>query len=184
MTAVRFLSETPRAFVRLLTVSALCVLLTAAPRPAHADIVWLQFLTPSSGQYNYSAAEQEQVRARVAADYAPFGHTVVLTQPTSGNYSTVQINATTNFSGSALTGGISQGIDFRNLNKNDVARVNITGLIGGSGQPANTSANQSRLCFYGCRARSRTLNGPASSRRLRVYWLWLAHRPFRCPNRK
>lgn len=123
---------------------ALSDLLTA--RPATADVFFLDFLAPTqAGQYNYSVADREAIRALVAADYAPFGHTVVTTQPTSGTFSRIQINATTDFDGEALEGGIAQGIDFRNLSSSDQARVNTGGLLGSAGAPPNTVANQIAL---------------------------------------
>jgi hypothetical protein len=128
-----------------LTSLALAGLALAAPT-AHADILFLEFLTPTGNQINYSAAERQAIADRVAADYAPFGHTVTLTQPGAGtDFSRIQINAPTDFDGSALVGGIAQGIDFRNTLNTDQARVNINGaggtLLGAPGQPALTSAN-------------------------------------------
>lgn len=126
-TAARFMGT---AVLLLLTITA-----------GRADVVFLDFLAPTGNQFNYTAADRQAIADLVAADYAPFGHTVTLTQPLSGDFSRVQINATTTFGGGALSGGIAQGLDFRDTNKNDQARVNIDGLLGGAGQPALNTPN-------------------------------------------
>jgi hypothetical protein len=122
--------------------SALAVIGLALAAPAaRADVFFLEFLAPTGNQFNYSAADRQAIADLMNADFAPFGHSVTLTQPTSGNFSRITVNATTDFGGFALTGGIAQGIDFRNTSKTDQARVNIDGLLGGTGQPALNAAN-------------------------------------------
>lgn len=118
---------------------------------AQTQNVWLQFLNPGDAGASttaYTGAEQTSILNTVSGYYAPFGgFSFSLTDP-GGTRSIVQINAATSFSGGALTGGIAQNIDFRNLLKTDQARVNIVGLIGGAGQPANNTTNRINLTSF------------------------------------
>ncbi len=84
--------------------SVLAAAACAAARPASADVFFLDFLAPTqANQHNYSVADREAIRSLMAADYAPFGHSVVTTQPTGVAFSRIQINATTSFGGQSLT---------------------------------------------------------------------------------
>ncbi len=64
--------------------------ITPAQWTAPAQVVYLDF-TSTSG-YAYSAAQQEAIRAGIAANYAPFGYDVRLTRPASGDYATIYFN--------------------------------------------------------------------------------------------
>jgi hypothetical protein len=100
------------------------------------QLVYLDFVSDQdSGEYLYSAAEQQAILQNIQEDYQEFDYTFTLTQPTSSNYSTVIFNA------DGIVGGLAEGIDFRNLNRSDNAFVNFNGLLGGPGDPALTSAN-------------------------------------------
>lgn len=118
---------------------------------AQTQNVWLQFLNPGDAGASttaYTGAEQTSVLNIVSGYYAPFGgFSFSLTDP-GGTRSIVQINAANDFSNAPLTGGIAQDIDFRNLLKSDQARVNIVGLLGGGGQPANNSTNRVNLTSF------------------------------------
>lgn len=119
---------------------------------AQTQNVWVQFLpvgSPGASTLTYTPTEQADVLSQVQTYYAPFGgsYSFSLSDP-GGTRSIVQVNAATSFSGGALTGGIAQQIDFRNLSQVDQARVQIVGLLGGGGQPANTSANRVNLTSF------------------------------------
>jgi hypothetical protein len=106
--------------------------------------VYFDFTTnPGNGTstHIYTSTEQTQILSKAQGYYSAFDFSFSLTAPPVGQFSTVTFNAATDFTNNPLTGGIAQTIDFRNLIKNDNARVNVNGLLGGSGQPAATSAN-------------------------------------------
>ncbi|MEQ8849463.1 dockerin type I domain-containing protein [Botrimarina sp.] len=66
----------------------------------------------------YTAFEREEIMRRVRQDYELFGFDFVTSQPASGDFSTVWLNDGPSF-------GIAQQIDFRNLDRNDTATVNV-----------------------------------------------------------
>jgi hypothetical protein len=112
--------------------------------------VFLDFTTnPGNGTstHIYTASEQNSILTRIQGFYSSWDFSFSLTSP-GGTFSSVTFNAPTDFNGNALVGGIAQDIDFRNLIKNDNARVNANGLLGGSGQPAATSTNFVNLTSF------------------------------------
>ena len=67
---------------------------------------------------DYTAFERQAILAHVEEDYQAFDFQFTLTEPTSGDYSTIFLNDGPLF-------GIAEQIDFRNTNKNDNATVNV-----------------------------------------------------------
>ena len=87
------------------------------------QVVFLDFDTfTDEGEIQYSSEQRGQILENIAADYALFDFSFTLTQPTEGDFSTLFFNA-------GPTGGLAQKIDFRNLDKNDTATINVNGLI-------------------------------------------------------
>lgn len=132
------------SYVRAAGAVVLLCAIAAPQSSAATQQVYLDFQTnPGNGSttHIYTATEQTQILTKVQGYYSAFDFSFSLTAPVVGQFSTVTFNSATDFSGNPLTGGIAQTIDFRNLIKNDNARVNANGLLGGSGQPAATSAN-------------------------------------------
>jgi hypothetical protein len=114
---------------------------TATP-PAwqgQTQVVFLDFNTYTTGtKHVYTSQEQSAIVAQLQTDYAAFDVQFTLQQPTSGPYETLYINRTPPGS---EPGGFSNEIDFRNLNLSDYADIDVNGLLGGTGQPAATSAD-------------------------------------------
>jgi hypothetical protein len=142
-------SRSPQSIAR---VAASVVLATSFCFSARAvtQSVFLDFTTnPGNGTttHIYTAGEQNSILTRIQGFYSSWDFSFSLTSP-GGTFSTVTFNAPTDFNGNALAGGIAQDIDFRNLIKNDNARVNANGLLGGSGQPAATSTNFVNLTSF------------------------------------
>jgi hypothetical protein len=110
--------------------------ISVKPDPAAPQVVYLDFVSDQNpGEYAYTATEQEAIVQNLQKDYQNFNLTFTLAKPTSGKYSSLIFNA------NGIQGGLADGIDFRNLNRNDKARINFNGLLGGSGEPALNSAN-------------------------------------------
>ena len=86
------------------------------------QLVFLDFDTfTDPGEIEYSSEQRSQILANISADYALFDFDFTLTKPTKGEFSTLFFNA-------GPTGGLADKIDFRNLDKNDTATININGL--------------------------------------------------------
>jgi hypothetical protein len=103
------------------------------------QVVFLDFNTYTTGsKHVYTSQEQAAILAQLQADYANFDFQFTLQQPASGSYTTLFINRTPP---SGEAGGFSSEIDFRNLNPSDTADIDVNALLGGTGEPAATSAN-------------------------------------------
>ena len=86
------------------------------------QVVFLDFDTfTDPGEIKYSSEQRSQILANISADYALFDFDFTLTKPTGGDFSTLFFNA-------GDPGGRAEKIDFRNLDKNDNATININGL--------------------------------------------------------
>ena len=110
---------------------------TAATTIASLDqVVFLDFDSGTNGSIDYTQDIRDQVQAQMALIYENFGVTFVQEIPTEGDFSTLVFNAGT-------PGGLAEDIDFRNLNKNDNAVINIEGfgLTNTTDQIINASAN-------------------------------------------
>jgi Bacterial pre-peptidase C-terminal domain/PEP-CTERM motif len=106
----------------------------AASAVAAPMVVYLDFVSRTgAGEYAYSAAERNLIQTNIAADYALFDYSFTQTMPLSGNFSTLFFN-------SGPQGGLAQDIDFRNLNRNDTAQININGLAAGSAAVVSLSS--------------------------------------------
>lgn len=108
-----------KLFYRILIVLTV-TLLTGVTSANAAQVVLLDFDSGSDGSINYTGAMRNQIQALMAGHYTDFDITVTQVTPV-GDFSTVTFNA-----GSA--GGLAEQIDFRNVDKNDTAVVNIDGL--------------------------------------------------------
>jgi Ca2+-binding RTX toxin-like protein len=92
------------------------------------------------GEHDYTIAERDAIQARLVADYALFHFQFSQTAP-GGDYATVVFNQLVGAPPTQLTGGFSSELDFRNLNPGGTASVQVNGILGASGQPADTSDN-------------------------------------------
>ncbi len=98
-----------------------------------------------SGDHVYSAGERAAVQARLEAIYSGFAfaftqdrhEAAALSQASGGRYLTVFFNDGFSSDG----GGNSEQLDFRNVDHGGQVFIDVNGLLGGSNQPAGTSAN-------------------------------------------
>ncbi|MCU0961385.1 MAG: pre-peptidase C-terminal domain-containing protein, partial [Pirellulaceae bacterium] len=119
-------------------------------RAVSTQYVYLDFDSETnSGEYLYSPSERETIRARLNEYYRGpdpahpwFDFQFVLTPPASSTYVTVLFNRTPD---NEAAGGLSEEIDFRNLNRDTRVYVDVNGLLGGPGQPAATGENFAAL---------------------------------------
>jgi hypothetical protein len=103
-------------------IAGACFILGLVP-PAHAtQIVWLDFDSGTQGNINYTSQLRDSIQTRLEADFAPFDYSFTQTQPVSGPFSTLFFN-------SGSTGGLSDAIDFRNLDPSDTAQINVDGWL-------------------------------------------------------
>jgi hypothetical protein len=103
------------------------------------QVVFLDFDSLTiPGEHIYTPAERDAIQAGLTADYSAFSFQFTQTIPASGPYSTIFFNDP---GLTGLEGGIVGHIDWRNLDPNDIAAVNVNGLLGRAGQPAATSAD-------------------------------------------
>jgi len=86
------------------------------------------------GEHVYTAGERTAIMDGMAVDYALFDYSFTLTEPGSGDYSTLWFNR-----GSANS-VFWDGIDFRNLNLNDTADINVNDLAFSSAEFIGYSA--------------------------------------------
>jgi hypothetical protein len=99
------------------------------------QVVFIDFDSRTGpGERNYSTSERNSILQRVEQDYRQWDFDFTLTPPSSGDFSTVFVN-----SGSPL--GLAQQIDFRNLDRNDTAEVNVNGSASTSAQFVTLTAN-------------------------------------------
>jgi hypothetical protein len=101
---------------------------------ALGQTVFVDFDSGTDGFINYTSSMRSDILAQLADIYQDFSVTFTATQPGSGDYSTVFVNA-------GDPGGVAQQIDFRNLDPNDDALVNVSGLgISGTANIVNATA--------------------------------------------
>ena len=116
--------------------------------------IYLDFNTYElPGQHFYTQAERNAIQAQITADYSAFSYVFTQTQPQSGPYTPIYFNDPTLV---GLEGGISTGIDWRDLDISgtttltaaglnvippDSAGVNVNDFLGGPGEPAASSAD-------------------------------------------
>lgn len=88
--------------------------------PAQTQVVYLNFdrFNPST-DIDFTPAERDGIQAAMEKDYALFDFEFFQSEPTSGDYSTLFFNDGPGF-------GVADGIDFRNQNRSDNARVQTT----------------------------------------------------------
>ncbi len=97
------------------------------------QVVFLDFDSGTDGNIVYTTAMRNTVQAQMEVIYEQFGVTFVQEAPSAGDYSTLVFNA-------GSQGGLAEDIDFRNLNKNDNAVLNVTGLGSNEAQTISASA--------------------------------------------
>jgi hypothetical protein len=105
------------------------------------------------GEHIYTQAERDAIQAQMTADYSAFSYSFTQAVPSSGPYTTIFFNDPALV---GLEGGLSSGIDWRDLGisgttsltalglqstPGDVASVNVNNLLGQAGEPAATSAD-------------------------------------------
>lgn len=113
---------------------------------AATQLVYLDFTTFSeAGEYSYAGMEGE-ILERMAALYSDFNVEFTLEEPLeSVPFATIFFNKRPVIGGVPEPGGLSDEIDFRNLNHLTTAAVDANGLLGGPGQPADTTDNVAAL---------------------------------------
>jgi hypothetical protein len=112
--------------------------------PGSTQVVYLDFTTYASpNKIDYSDPTlQAAIAARMQSIFAGFNVQIVLTPPPAGQpYATVFFDETPTLNGVTAPGGLSSEIDFRNLNLSDTSAVDITGFMGGAGEPPATRAD-------------------------------------------
>ena len=108
------------------------------------QVVYLDFDTETNtasdtkAERVYTSSDREAVRAAVQAAYTGFPVSVVTTRPAAGEFVTVFFNLTRD---DGEPGGDSSEIDFGNRSLGGTARVQVNGLLGLAGTPADTTAN-------------------------------------------
>ncbi|MEW6492877.1 MAG: hypothetical protein AB1589_10265 [Cyanobacteriota bacterium] len=91
------------------------------------QLVFLDFDSQTEPEeYIYSATERNIILDNIAADYSLFDFEFTLDQPHQGDFSTLFFNA-------GVGEGLAQQVDFRNLDKNDTATININPALGAPG---------------------------------------------------
>ncbi|HND50762.1 MAG TPA: Ig-like domain-containing protein, partial [Pirellulaceae bacterium] len=105
-----------------------------------------------SGEHVYSQEERDAIQAIIERDYHgpdplhPWFHVFVAQRPSelppaivaAGEFATVYFNQTPEF---GRPGGESSELDFRNLNRQATASVQVNGLLGAPGYPEISSEN-------------------------------------------
>jgi len=114
-----------------------------APVAGVTQVVYLDFdsATDPATERPYEQAERDAIQSRLEDDYAPFNFVFTQTLPSSGPFAHVHFNQSSLVNGVEQPGGQSDELDFRNLNLGGNASVQVNGLLGGTGQPALSSAN-------------------------------------------
>ncbi len=100
------------------------------------QVVYLNFeRTGGTSDVDYSQAARDSIQTIIEQDYAAWDFQFVQAEPTSGEFSTLFFNDGPGF-------GIAEGIDFRNANKSDNARIQTSSAFdpgGDMGVPINPS---------------------------------------------
>ena len=87
------------------------------------QLVFLDFDTfTEPGEIEYSPQQRKEILKNIAADYELFDFSFTLNEPKEGDFSTLFFNA-------GPIGGLAEKIDFRNLDKNDTATINVNDLV-------------------------------------------------------
>ena len=90
---------------------------------SNTQLVFLDFDTfTDEGEIEYSPEQRSEILENIATDYKLFDFNFTLTKPMEGDFSTLFFNK-------GPIGGLADKIDFRNLDKNDTASININGLV-------------------------------------------------------
>ncbi|MFM9962945.1 MAG: Calx-beta domain-containing protein [Planctomycetaceae bacterium] len=111
------------------------VTITNDDAQAATQLVFLDFDSATGpNDHVYTPAERDAIVGRLGEFYAAFPVEFTLTQPVSRAFNMVTINQ-------PPPGGLASEVDFRNLNYNANASVDINGFLGGLLQPPATSAN-------------------------------------------
>ena len=83
------------------------------------QLVFIDFNSATSGgEHFYTTSERAQILEELERDYARFFVFFTQLEPTRGDFSTVTLNAGEPF-------GLAEAIDFRNLDRNDTATVDV-----------------------------------------------------------
>ncbi len=99
------------------------------------QVVYLDFLP---GPVDYSAqTTRDAIQAGIGAIYSAFNFTFTQTQPTSGPYETLYFNVP----GGSLLAGEATELDWRNLDLDGSATIDISQFLGGPDYPADTLTN-------------------------------------------
>ena len=111
------------------------VLFALASLTSAQQVVYLDFDSATSGaDHVYTTTERNSIQSLMAGHFAPFNYVFVQTAPVSGDYSTLAFN-----DGPAF--GLADAIDFRNLNQNDNATIDVNSGATTSAEFITLSAN-------------------------------------------
>ncbi|MEZ6134980.1 MAG: PKD domain-containing protein [Pirellulaceae bacterium] len=111
------------------------------------QLVFLDFDSDQDpGEHVYTTEERNSIQAVVAANFwGPdaanpwFNFTFTQTEPTTGEFTRLVFNRTAEEVGGP--GGLAGELDFRNLNRSSFAYIQVNGILGAVGQPADTPQN-------------------------------------------
>ncbi len=110
-----------------------------------SQVVYLDFdswathidLTKFPNQHVYTQEERDAIEARLGAIYADFAFTFTQVQPASGPYETLSFD----YPLDEYSGGSADEIDWRDLDGNGSATIDVNQFLGGPAEPSATSAN-------------------------------------------
>src|SRR5262249_34384057 len=85
-------------------------------------------------QHVYTQAERDAIQARLGADYADFAFTFTQVKPASGSYVSLVFNVPRG----DYSVGAADEIDWRDLNPNGAATIDVNHFLGGPAQPTTT----------------------------------------------
>jgi hypothetical protein len=111
------------------------------------QVVYLDFDSDQDpGEHIYTQEERNSIQAVVSANYLGpdpsnpwFNFSFTQTLPTEGDFTRLVFNRTAEEVGGP--GGLAGELDFRNLNRSSFAYIQVNGILGAAGQPADTPQN-------------------------------------------
>jgi Ca2+-binding RTX toxin-like protein len=93
--------------------------------------VFLDFDSRTSGDdHVYTQSERDGIQARMMQDYGQFDVVISQTRPQAAHYITVRFNDPPIVGGRAISGGVSQRIGFRDVERGGVVQVDVNGFLG------------------------------------------------------
>ena len=98
---------------------------------ARTRLVYLDFDSRTDGgDHVYTPEERDAIEARMKQDFAAFDVQISQVRPTEGTFITALFNAPPIVNGVPVSGGVSQRIGFRDVQRGGVVQIDINGFIG------------------------------------------------------